>query len=185
MKTFRRVLISLLAIIFLLFALAISLTFLGFWILAIYGCILFSFLHYRYGRQEELVQVIITAVETGAPLSSALWAYLLDRPQGSQREMWVATLLFFILPGYYWIWHRRHSFDRKLEHLAHQLEHGVPLGAALKNTPGLASADTRLAVAVGIATGRLAPCLKILRRRRLGVLWLEVIARFMYPLALV
>jgi type II secretory pathway component PulF len=184
MKTFRRVLISLLAIIFLLFALAISLTFLGFWILAIYGCILFSFLHYRYGRQEELVQVIITAVETGAPLSSALWAYLLDRPQGSQREMWVATLLFFILPGYYWIWHRRHSYDRKLADVARQLEHGVPLSVALARVPGVASPELRLAVAVGESTGDLAGCLKGLKERRLGAVWVEVAPRFFYPLLL-
>src|SRR5262249_27038935 len=142
MKSFRRVLffiIALVAVFAILGVLAIGLGYLGaivfFLIVSAYGWVMFSFLHYRYGRQGELVQVLISAAESDAPLSSAVWAYLLDRPQGNQREIWVATLLFFVLPGYYWIWHRRHSFDRKLAIVARQLEQGVPLAVALRDTP--------------------------------------------------
>jgi type IV pilus assembly protein PilC len=191
MKLFPQLLAAFLAVVGLLgllAVLAVALRWPGvivfFLILAIYGCVVFTFMHYRYGRQDELIHVLITAAEAEAPLSSAVWAYLLDRPQGTQREIWVATLLFFVLPGYYWIWHRQHSFDRKLAEFARQLEHGVSLGMALRNTPGLASADTRLAVAVGQSTGRLAPCLRSLQGRRLGTAWMEAIPRLLYPLAL-
>ena len=43
--------------------------------------------------------------------------YLSDRPQGQMRELWVALLLFFVAPGYYWFWHRRHCFDSKVAQL--------------------------------------------------------------------
>ena len=191
MRFFRTALVaffSVLGVLVLLAVLAMTLGYFGvivfFVIMSVYGWVLFSFVHYRSGRQDELVQVLITAAESDAPLSSALWAYVLDRPQGNQRELWVATILFFVLPGYYWIWHRQNSFDRKLAKLAHLLEHGVPLAVALRDTPGVASADTRLAVAVGKATNQLAPCLRSLRGRRVGVVWLEVIPRLLYPLAL-
>src|SRR6516162_9071008 len=137
MRFFRTALIAfftVLGLLVLLTVLAMTLGYFGviifFVIMSVYGWVLFSFVHYRNGRQDELVQVLITAAESNAPMSSALWAYILDRPQGNQRELWVATLLFFILPGYYWIWHREHSFDRKLASLAHLLEHGVPLAVA-------------------------------------------------------
>jgi MSHA biogenesis protein MshG len=188
---FRRTLLVFLALVGMALVLAVLAAMLSyggvvifFVIMAIYGWVVLSFLHYRYGRQDELVHVLIAAAEMKAPLSSAVWAYVLDRPQGQQRELWVATLLFFILPGYYWIWHRRHSFDQKLARLARLLESGVPLGLALEQIPGLASADTRLAVAVGQSTGRLDVCLRALKNRRLGTVWLEVIPRFFYPLCL-
>src|SRR5437870_5155311 len=60
---------------------------------AAYGWILFSFFHYRYGRQEEFLHLLRTVAEAKAPLAPALWAYLLDRPHGLRRETWVATLL--------------------------------------------------------------------------------------------
>ena len=86
--------------------------------LLVYGWMLFAFLQYRRGRQDELLHVLSTAVEAEAPLAAALWTYLEDRPRGWLREFWVATLLFFVLPGYYWIWHRRHSYDQKVARVA-------------------------------------------------------------------
>src|SRR5262249_25135984 len=53
-----------------------------------------------------------------------------------------------------------------------------------RDTPGVASSDTLLAVAVGRATGRLGPCLRSLKGRRVGSVWLEVVPRFLYPLCL-
>ncbi len=41
-------------------------------LLLFYGWMLFTFLHYRHGRQEELWQVISAAVEAQAPLPQAL-----------------------------------------------------------------------------------------------------------------
>src|SRR5262245_59536353 len=60
---------------------------------AAYAWMLFAFLHYRRCRQEELLQVIATAVAAEAPLVPALAAYLEDRPQGLLHEFWVALLL--------------------------------------------------------------------------------------------
>src|SRR5947209_8473517 len=82
---------------------------------AVYGWIAFAFLHYRQCRQEELLQVLSSAAEANLPLAPAVSVYLRDRPQGKLREFWVALLLFFVLPGYYWFWYRRASFDRKIE----------------------------------------------------------------------
>src|SRR5262249_36398673 len=119
----------------------------------------FAFVRYRSLRRDELLQVLATAAETGAPLAAALRAYLLDRPHGPLHEFWVATLLFFLLPGYYWLWHKNHSYDRKVDRLAMLLEGGAPLSHALRETPGVASRETMLAAAVGEATNRLASSL--------------------------
>src|SRR5947209_3488097 len=79
----------------------------------VYAWVLFAFLHYRQSRQEEFLQVITAAAEAEAPLAPALCAYLLDRPHGPLREFWIALLLFFVAPGYYWIAYRRSNYDRK------------------------------------------------------------------------
>jgi type IV pilus assembly protein PilC len=154
-------------------------------IVLFYGWMLFAYLHYRQGRQEEVLHLLTTAVEAEVPLGPALWAYLEDRPQGVEREAWLAILLFFVFPGYYWIWHRRHSFDTKVAALAHLLELGVPLPQALRAVPGVASREVLLAAAVGQTTGRLALCLRNAARSQLGTLWLQLVARLVYPLLLV
>jgi type II secretory pathway component PulF len=145
---------------------------------------LFAYLHYHQARQEEFLQLLTTAVESEAPLAPALWSYLSDRPHGPVREFWVAVLLFFVIPGYYWVWHRRHSFDHKVARVACLLEDGWPLSAALRAVPGVASADTLLAVSVGESTGRLALCLRGSAGGRLAAVWLEVLPRLLYPLVL-
>ena len=89
-----------------------------------------------------------------------------------------------MVPGYYWIWHRRHSYDQKIASVARQLEHGVSLPDALKHTPGVASRETILAVAVGQSTGRLALCLRNSARARLATVWPETLPRLVYPLFL-
>src|SRR5262249_17509182 len=108
----------------------------------IWTWMIFAYLHYRYGRQEEFLQLLITAVEANAPLVPAIRAYLLDRPRGTMREFWVCLLQFFVFPGYYWFWHQRHSFDRKVARVARLLESGVPLEQALQATPGVAARET-------------------------------------------
>lgn len=154
---------------------------------AVYAWMLFAFLHYRQNRQEEFLQVITAAAEAEAPLAPALVAYLLDRPHGRLREFWVALLLFFVVPGYYWIVYRRGNYDRKVEQVARLLEEGASLSDALRVTPGVASRETRLAVALGEDTGQLARSLQSIRnptRSRLATLWVEMVPRFAYPLLL-
>jgi type IV pilus assembly protein PilC len=149
-----------------------------------YGWMLFAYLHYRQGRQEEVLHLLRTAAEAQAPLAPALWAYLHDRPQGPLREFWVGLILFFVLPGYYWVWHRRHNFDQKVARVAYHLEMGQSLSYALHASPGVVSKETALAVQVGEHTGRLAECLRASLPRSLGSLWLELVPRLLYPLLL-
>src|SRR5438132_6635468 len=94
---------------------------------AAYSWMLFAFLHYRQCRQEEFLQVMIAAAEAEAPLAPALAAYLDDRPQSGLRELWVALLLNFVVPGYYWIWYRLSNYDQKVDRVAELLEDGHSL----------------------------------------------------------
>ena len=146
-----------------------------------YGWMLFAYLHYRQGRQAEFLRLLITAAESNAPLAPALHAYLRDRPHGPVREFMIAVLLFFVIPGYYWFWHRRHSYDCKLARVARLLDLGVPLSVALHEVPGVAPRETQLAVAVGESTGELARCLRVSNPAGLAAVWLEVLPRFLYP----
>jgi type II secretory pathway component PulF len=149
-----------------------------------YSWTLFAFLHYRQCRQEEFLQVITVAAQARAPLSPALRAALADRPRGTLREFWVAVLLFFVFPGYYWLWYRRHNYDTKIDQVATLLEEGYSLHAALQATPGVAMRSTMLAVTLGQETGELALCLQAFRtpvRSRLATLWMEMVPRFAYP----
>jgi type II secretory pathway component PulF len=148
-----------------------------------YGWAGYAFFHYRHVRQQELLHLLGAAAEAGSPVGAAVWAYLEDRPRGGLREFWVASLLFFMLPGYYW-WHRRHSFDARLEQLALLLEEGRPLAQALRATPGVAARETVLAAAVGESTGNLALCLRQAPRWRLATVWLEELPRAFYPVFL-
>src|SRR5262249_25677635 len=124
-----------------------------------------------------------TAVESGAPLAPAIRSYVDDRPHGTAREFWVAVGQFMILPGYYWIWHRRHQFDRKVSKVADLLERGSSLSQALAAVPGVASKQTVVAAAVGESTGNLAMCLRHANQVNLGPVWLEVLPRIIYPLS--
>ncbi|CAN5353066.1 hypothetical protein BH10PLA2_BH10PLA2_33470 [soil metagenome] len=154
-------------------------------LMLIYGWVIYAFVQYREGRQQELTHLLCTAAEAEAPLAPALWAYLDDRPRGTLREFWTALLLFFLLPGYYWIWHRRHSFERKIARVAQHLEMGESLADALEASPGVISRGTILAVRIGEATGRLSESLRSAVPRRLTALWLEMLPRFLYPVMLI
>jgi type II secretory pathway component PulF len=145
-----------------------------------YSWVCYVFLSYRRGRQEEVVGLLIAVSQSGAPLPVALRAYVRDRPQGGLRELWVAFLLFFVLPGY-WFWYRWHNFDQKVLRLAADLEEGIPLHEALLEARGVVSRETVLAAAVGAATGRLTLCLRESQRSSLTPVMLEVMPRFVYP----
>ena len=144
-------------------------------------CVVFTFYHYRFIRQQELVHVLKTATEAQAPLAPALWAYVRDRPQSTWREFLVSIILF---PIYYWSWHRWYSYDRKVEQLALILEGGAPLHLALNAVPGVASKETALAAAIGEASGQMASCLSQAPRWQLASLSLEVVPRLLYPVIL-
>ncbi len=151
-------------------------------LLLFYGWMLFAYLHYRQGRQEEMLHLLSTAAESQAPLAPALWAYLRDRPQGPLREFWVALLLFFVMPGYYWVWHRRNSFDSKVARVAYFLEMGDSLPMALRAAPGVLSREAWFAVQVGQYTNNLAICLRASLPKSLAPIWLEMVPRLLYPL---
>ena len=140
--------------------------------------ILFGVFHYRAIRQDEVLQVLTTAIESQLPLPEALMSYVKDRPHGVGREIWLTLLL----PGYYWIWHRKHAFDRRVEQMAKLLAMGVPLFQALRDVPAVASRETVMAAVIGQKTGQMAVCLRHASRRRFATLWIELVPRLLYPL---
>jgi type II secretory pathway component PulF len=149
----------------------------------IYGGLLFAFFYYRHIRREEVRHVLAAAAETAMPLETALRAYVEDRPS-QPREVIVGTLLFFVIPGYYWFWYRRYSFDTRLEMLADRLEAGSSLRDALRGA-GVASPETAMAAAVGQASGRLGEALSRGRPHGADPLWLVVFPRLLYPVMIV
>jgi type II secretory pathway component PulF len=149
-----------------------------------YGWVLYAYLHYRLGRQDEVVQLLAATAEARAPLGQALEAYVAERPEVGWRKFWAIVILFIILPGYYWIWHKRHGFDRKVRRVAALLDEGVPLPEALATVRGVVPDNVVLSAAVGESTGRLPECLRRSVRGQLGPLWLEALPRLLYPLAL-
>jgi type II secretory pathway component PulF len=153
--------------------------------LGLYGWMITAYFHYRFGRQDEFLHLLTAAADAEAPLAPALRAYLRDRPHGSEREFFVGLLLFFVVPGYYWFWHRGHSFDRKVARAALALEQGAPLSEALRRAPGIASHETELAALVGGSTGKLAFTLRRAARGRIAHVWLEAMPRLLYPLLLI
>lgn len=153
-------------------------------LLLFHGWVLFLFFHYRFLRQEEFLHLLTTTVEAGVPLSSALDAYVRDRPRDAFRGFWIATLQMFVLPGYYWLWHRGNSYDRRVERVAVFLRAGYSLPSALRAIRGVASRETELAAAVGEATGKLEESLHAAPRWRLAPVWLAATPRLLYPLLL-
>ncbi len=150
----------------------------------IYGWIFQTFWYYRVSRQDEFLQLLDGAAEAGAPVVPSLQAYLGDRPTSAWRSFCTCLLQFFLLPGYYWLWHRRHNYDQKLARVAQRLEHGCSLQEALESEPGVASPTTRLAVAVGESTGHLALSLRRSSEGPLATVWLETVPRLLYPIGL-
>jgi type II secretory pathway component PulF len=144
---------------------------------------LFAYIHYRFCRQEEFLYVLRSAAATQAPLEAVLAAYLADRPQGGVYRFGVATLLFFVFPGYYWI-HLQRRFDTRVASILQLLQAGAPLDRALALTPGVVSREIALAVTVGEFTGQLAQALHHLPRRRSAPVWLGILLRLLYPVFL-
>src|SRR5205814_4646367 len=87
------------------------------------GWMVYAFLRYRQARQDELLQVLATAVEANLPLAPAVRAYLRDRPREGEGHVWDALLLVLFFPGD-WLWLQRYSFDYRAEELADLLGAG-------------------------------------------------------------
>lgn len=148
-----------------------------------YAWVVYAFLHYRQGRQEEFVQFLVATTEAKAPLVQALDAFLRDRPQGVVRDTFV-ILLMLVLPGYYWFWYQKHRYDRKLALVADLLEQGYSLSEALAAVPGVASREIIMLARLGQSTAQLDRCLRHSLQDRYATVWLEVLPRVAYPLAL-
>lgn len=149
-----------------------------------YTWVLYAFFQYRQSRQDEFLHFLAAAVTARAPLAPALDAYLRDRPRGPLREAFVIGMLF-ALPGYYWIWHQWHTFDVRLGRVADLLGQGYSLSEALAAVPGVASRETVMLASLGQATARLDVCLRHSLQQRYAAVWLEVIPRLAYPIALI
>jgi type IV pilus assembly protein PilC len=147
------------------------------------GWALYAYLRYREGRQAEILQLLIAAVAAHMPLVPAVQAYRDERPVRS--EYWayfgwfIASITLLLLP--LWVWLRQRRFDRRIEQFEMELEGGASLTEALRMVPNVASRETRLAAAVGEATGTVASSLRRADRERVGAAWLEVAPRLLYP----
>ncbi|MFM7151730.1 MAG: type II secretion system F family protein, partial [Gemmataceae bacterium] len=150
----------------------------------IYGWVLYAFLQYRLSRQDEFLFMMAGAAEAGTPLTPALRAYLADRPQGGLKSFWTGLALFMILPGYYWLWHKKRSFDHRLERVTSSLEMGIPIKDALLTERGVASPSTLLAISVGESSGRMSQSLMESRDGELASIWMDTLPRILYPLGL-
>jgi general secretion pathway protein F len=146
------------------------------------GLLIYAYRRYRQGRQEEVFQVMATAVEANMPLAPALRAYLLDRPSDG-RILWDAALMLVCPPGFP-VWTQRRTFDDRVAHLSSLLAAGAPLPDALRIARGVTPREVTVAAEVGDVTGRLAVCLRRADRDRLAGAWLEVMPRILYPVLL-
>ncbi|MBN9520358.1 type II secretion system F family protein [bacterium] len=152
-------------------------------LLVVNGWAVYAFLRYRQGEQDELLAVLTATAEAGLPLPSGVEAFRADRRPGPLAPV-SRWLSFAALPlyGYARIWLGWRPFDRLLADLSARLETGEPLSAALRDTPGVAAREVRLAAAVGEATGAVGPALRGADRERWSAAWLEVAPRLLYPL---
>jgi type II secretory pathway component PulF len=146
------------------------------------GWLFYAYRRYLQGRQEEVFQVIATAIESNMPLARALQAYLLDRPRDG-RALWDAGLLLACPPGFI-VWNLRRTFDDKVALLSTMIDAGAPLPTALRIARGVASREVRVAADVGCNSGRLAACLRRTDQDALAGVWLEILPRMLYPLLL-
>jgi type IV pilus assembly protein PilC len=152
-------------------------------LLFLMGWAVYAYLRYREGRQAEFLQLLMAAVAAGMPLVPAVQAYRDERPVRSEHwahfGWFVASITVLLLPV--WMWLRARRFDRRIEQFAEKIENGASLSEALRAVPDVASRETRLAAAVGEATGTLASSLRRADRERVGAAWLEVAPRLLYP----
>lgn len=151
--------------------------------LLVNGWALYAFLRHRQADQDELLTVLAATADAGQPLAAGVAAFRADRAPHPLAPL-LRWLSFTALPLYAYarVWLGWRPFDRLLADLATRLDTGAPLAAALRDTPGVAAREVRLAAAVGEATGALGPALRGADRERWSAAWLEVAPRLLYPL---
>ena len=146
----------------------------------------YAYLRTRQGRQDELLQLVTAAVESQVPLAPAVREYVAERPD--HRWAWGAAFVgtLFAFPMAPWgpalwlrLWWTR--FDRRAEQFADRLDDGATLAEAFREVPAVATAEGRLAAAVGEDTGRLADALRRADRESLAAAWVELLPRLLYP----
>ncbi|QDU23107.1 type II secretion system F family protein [Urbifossiella limnaea] len=152
-------------------------------LLLLNGWALYAFFHHRHGQQDEFLAVLTATAEAGLPLAPAVDAYRADRrPRAFAPFFRWASFVGLPLYAYARIWAGWKPFDRLLDDLSARLDAGLPLSAALRETPGVAAREVRLAAAVGEAAGGLGAALRSADRERWSAAWLEVAPRVIYPL---
>jgi type IV pilus assembly protein PilC len=154
-----------------------------FLLLFVNGWAVYAFLSHRQGRQDELAQVLGAATMSGVPLAAAVEAYRKERPRpgGARDVLEIMSRAALPLYGYVRIWIGWHQYDTLLKQFSQRLSAGEALSAAMGSTPGLASRELRLAVAVGERTGSLQTSFKRAANEGWSAMWTEVAPRVLYP----
>jgi len=143
-----------------------------------------SLIRQRRARQNELLNVISMTVNSNQPLVPALRSY------AREEAGWLSSLWTFIwshlllAPWYFWFWHLRNNFGKRIDRLANQLEKGKPLADALRDL-GLARRETCIAIALGQESGHLSEMIAQLDERSFTAAWIELLPRLIYPFFLV
>lgn len=151
------------------------------------GWLIYAYIRYRSGRQEEVHQLLRAAVTSGIPIEPALRTYLDERPSritSNALQAVFALLLTPIVPFaiFLWAWLYWRRFDRRADQFAQSLYEGIPLDEAVALHPTVLSSDARLAVRIGVATGKLEFALNRAQPERSPAAWLEVLPKLIYPL---
>ncbi|CAN5130603.1 type II secretion system F family protein [soil metagenome] len=147
-----------------------------------------AYVRYRIARQEELLQVLRSAVSSNVSIEGAVQAYLQDRPShtsGPTVMAIVALILTPIFPGalFLMLWFHWNRYDKKVAALREHLYEGLPLSEALRLSPGVLSDEARLDIRVGTESNRLKLSLERADRERLAGAWIELVPRVAYPFA--
>lgn len=151
------------------------------------GWLIYAYIRYRSGRQEEVQQLLRAAVTSEVPIEPALRTYLDERPSritSSALQAIFALLLTPIVPFaiFLWLWLYYRRFDRRADQFAQSLYEGIPLDEAVTLYPAVLNSDARLAVRIGVATGKLELALNRAQPDRSPAAWLEVLPKLIYPL---
>ncbi len=146
-----------------------------------------AYLRYRNGRREEVHQLIRASVSSRVPLEPALHQYLQERQSDSVTwflQLFFAVLITPLVPCalFIWGWLHLRRFDRQMRQFEAELYDGVPLDDAVLRHPAVLNSESRLAVRVGMTTGKLELALDRTDHEPTGTPWLEIVPRIFYPL---
>jgi len=146
-----------------------------------------AYVTYRSGRRDEILQLIRATVASKVPLEPAVRLYLGERTTQSATsfvQLFIVILITPIVPAalFFWGWLYWRRFDRRVGEFAQELYDGVPLDDAVVRFPAVLHSEARLAVRVGMVTGKLEVALHRADRRPPTATWLEILPRIAYPM---